>query len=154
MKRTPALVFAGDPVAFDPRHRPLFATDRWGVALYRNQTYLGRSMVYLRSRSIEDPLDLDRDERDELWEEVLPNLVGALRAAFSPDRVNYAHLANRTNHVHWHVVPRYEVDPERWFAGHRFLDDRQGMIFRTHSRGRVGAQALEAIAEEVRGHLL
>ena len=153
MKREPALVFDGDPVAFDPRHRPLFATDRWGAALYRNQTYLGRSMVYLRSRAIDDPLLLAADERDELWEDVLPRLAGALQAAFAPDRINYAHLANRTNHVHWHVVPRYETEPERWFAGHRFLDDRQGMIFRTHRRGRVGAKALEEIAAEVRSHL-
>jgi diadenosine tetraphosphate (Ap4A) HIT family hydrolase len=153
MTRTPAAVFAGDPVTFDPRHRPLFATDNWGVALYRNQTYLGRSMVYLRSRSIDDPLELDAAERDELWDDVLPVLAAALRAAFAPDRINYAHLANRTKHVHWHVVPRYEVEPERWFAGRRFYDNRQGMIFRTKRRGRVGAKAREAIAAEVRLHL-
>jgi diadenosine tetraphosphate (Ap4A) HIT family hydrolase len=153
MKRTPTPVFDGDPVAFDPRHRPLFATDLWGVALYRNQTYLGRSMVYLRSRAIDDPLELTAEERDELWEEVLPALAAALRAAFAPDRINYAHLANRTNHVHWHVVPRYEAEPERWFAGQRFLDNRQGMIFRTHRRGRMPREVLEAIAAELRSHL-
>jgi diadenosine tetraphosphate (Ap4A) HIT family hydrolase len=153
MKRTPVPVFAGDPVAFDPRHRPLFATDHWGAALYRNQTYLGRSMVYLRSRALDDPLALAAGERDELWELVLPALAEALRASFAPDRINYAHLANRTNHVHWHVVPRYEVDPERWFAGHRFLDDRQGMIFRTKARGRVPAPVRKAIALELRSHL-
>jgi diadenosine tetraphosphate (Ap4A) HIT family hydrolase len=153
VKRTPVHIFPGDPVAFDPRHRPLFATEHWGVALYRNQTYLGRSMVYLRSRKIEDPLELEAAERDELWEEVLPALAGALRAAFAPDRINYAHLANRTNHVHWHVVPRYELEPERWFAGHRFLDNRQGMIFRTKRRGRVPPDVLEAIAAELRDHL-
>lgn len=153
MKRTPAPVFDGDPVAFDPRHRPLFATDLWGVALYRNQTYLGRSMVYLRSRSIDDPLGLTAEERDELWEVVLPALTGAIRAAFGPDRINYAHLANRTNHVHWHVVPRYEADPERSFAGHQFYDDRQGMIFRTKARGRVPTSVRNAIAAEIRSHL-
>jgi diadenosine tetraphosphate (Ap4A) HIT family hydrolase len=153
LKRTRVPVFDGDPVAFDPRHRPLFATDTWGVALYRNQTYLGRSMVYLRSRSIEDPLALSADERDELWEEVLPALASALASAFAPDRINYAHLANRTNHVHWHVVPRYEADPERWFAGHHFHDDRQGMIFRTKARGRVPTDVLEAIAAELRSYL-
>src|SRR3954471_6874968 len=153
MKRTPVPIFPGDPISFDPRHRPLFATDRWGVALYRNQTYLGRSMVYLRSRIADDPLALTTDERDELWEEIFPALAGALTAAFSPDRINYAHLANRTNHVHWHVVPRYEADPERHFAGHAFYDDRQGMIFRTKARGRVPREVADAIAAEVRGHL-
>src|SRR3954465_8929814 len=110
-------------------------------------------MVYLRSRAIDDPLLLDAGERDELWEEVLPRLAGALQAASPPDRINYAHLANRTNHVHWHVVPRYEADPERHFAGHAFYDERQGMIFRTKARGRVPREVADAIAAELRGYL-
>jgi diadenosine tetraphosphate (Ap4A) HIT family hydrolase len=142
-----------DPVVFDRRHRPLFATERWGVLLYRNQTYLGRSLAYLRTRPLSDVLSLSRDERDELWDEVLPELASALRAAFAPDRLNYAHLANRQRHVHWHIVPRYETEPERYFAGHAFLDDREGQIFRTKRRGRVGREALEEIAAEVRSHL-
>ena len=99
-----------EPVAFDPQHRPLFATSRWGVLLYRNQTYLGRSLVYLRTRALSDVLELTRDERDELWDEVLPALASGIEAAFGPDRLNYAHLANRKHHVHWHVVPRWNGD--------------------------------------------
>ena len=142
-----------DPVAFDPRHRPLFATSRWGVLLYRNQTYLGRSLVYLRTRALSDVLELTRDERDELWDEVLPALASGIGAAFGPDRLNYAHLANRKHHVHWHVVPRYETEPERRFAGHTFLDDRRGQIFRTRRRGLVSDEVLDTIAAHLRGHL-
>jgi diadenosine tetraphosphate (Ap4A) HIT family hydrolase len=143
-----------DAVKFDPRHRPLFATDRWGALLYRNQTNLGRSIVYLRTRALDDPLALLPNERDELWEEVLPRLAGAMRTAFQPDRINYAHLANRTNHVHWHVVPRYVSPATRVFAGHTFHDDREGKLFRARPRGLLPADALEAIASELRGHLL
>jgi diadenosine tetraphosphate (Ap4A) HIT family hydrolase len=142
-----------DPVTFDPRHRPLFATERWGVLLYRNQTYLGRSLVYLRTRRLADALELTRDERDELWDEVFPDLARALAGAFAPDRLNYAHLANRMHHVHWHVVPRYEREPERTFAGHRFVDRRQGQIFRTKRRGKVPGKVLDAIAAELRANL-
>jgi diadenosine tetraphosphate (Ap4A) HIT family hydrolase len=151
---SPAPVGApADPVAFDSRHRPLFATDRWAALLYRNQTNLGRSIVYLRTRAIDDPLGLAAEERDELWEEVLPRVAGAIRAAFGPDRINYAHLANRTNHVHWHVVPRYVSPPTRVFAGHTFHDDRQGKLFRARPRGLLPAGKLEAIAQELRAHL-
>jgi diadenosine tetraphosphate (Ap4A) HIT family hydrolase len=142
-----------DPVSFDRRHRPLFATERWGVLLHRNQTYLGRSLVYLRTRRIADPLDLSRDERDELWDLVFPELARALAATFVPDRLNYAHLANRLHHVHWHVVPRYEREPERVFAGTTFADRRQGQIFRTKRRGKVPGKVLDAIAAELRAHL-
>jgi diadenosine tetraphosphate (Ap4A) HIT family hydrolase len=137
---------------FDPRHRELFATARWGVLLYRNQTYLGRSLVYLSTRPLTDPLDLTSDERDELWLETLPRLAATLLAAFPADRLNYAHLANRVNHVHWHVVPRYETTPRIEFAGHLFKDKRPGRIFRAAKRGRVTPEVLEAIAAHVRAH--
>ena len=142
-----------EPVTFHQNHLPLFATETWGVLLYRNQTYLGRSIVYLRTRVLSDLLELTPDERDELWDDVMPRLEAALAGAFQPDRLNYAHLANRTRHVHWHVVPRYETVPERFFAGKRFLDDREGQIFRTKKRGKVGNRARAEIAAEIRLHL-
>jgi len=144
---------AAEPVTFHENHLPLFATETWGVLLYRNQTYLGRSIVYLRTRAIGDVLELTRDERDELWDDVMPRLEAAVMGAFQPDRLNYAHLANRTRHVHWHVVPRYETVPERYFAGKRFHDDRHGMIFRTKKRGKIGNRARAAIVAEILAHL-
>jgi len=62
-------------------------------------------------------------------------------------------VANRTRHVHWHVVPRYETVPERYFAGKRFHDDRHGMIFRTKKRGKIGNRARAAIVAEILAHL-
>jgi len=34
----------------------------------------------------------------------------ALREMFNPDKINLASLGNKTPHVHWHVVPRFEDD--------------------------------------------
>ena len=153
MKGPPVQILEGDPVLFDPRHQPLFASDTWGVLLFRNQTYLGRSIVYLRTRPLPDLLGLTRAERDELWDDVMPRLRAGLDAAFAPDRLNYAHLANRTHHVHWHVVPRYDTVPHREFAGHDFYDDRQGQLFRTKKRGRVPAAVREAIAAAIVANL-
>jgi diadenosine tetraphosphate (Ap4A) HIT family hydrolase len=144
-----------DAPAVNPsaRHRPLFATDRWAVLLYADdQTYVGRSVVFLRTRALVDPLDLVREERDELWLEVFPRLRDTLVAAFQPDRLNYAHLANRKHHVHWHVVPRYETRPRFEFAGVLFKDKRPGRIFRTAKRGRVSDDVLDAIAAHLRAH--
>jgi diadenosine tetraphosphate (Ap4A) HIT family hydrolase len=143
-----------EPVVFSRRHRPLFTTERWGVLLHRDQTYLGRSLVYLRTRPLLDPLDLSEEERDELWLVTLPRLASALDAAFAPDRLNYAHLANRKHHVHWHVVPRYVAEPRRRIAGHTFKDKRQGRIFRGTERGRVDGRVLDAIAGCLREHLM
>jgi diadenosine tetraphosphate (Ap4A) HIT family hydrolase len=120
------------PPPFGMRHRFLFEGEYWKVFLYRNQAYLGRCVVYLKTRAIDDPLALTDPEREELWKEILPKLTRALNAAFQPDRINYAHLANRLRHVHWHVVPRYTEQRTHEFAGHTFVDKRRGKIFRTN----------------------
>ena len=120
--------------------------------LYRNQAYLGRCVVYLKTRAIEDPLELTDEERDELWTQILPKLVGALNGAFQPDRINYAHLANRLHHVHWHIVPRYTEQRTYEFAGHTFADKRRGRIFRT-KKFRVPKQVREQIYAHLKKHL-
>jgi diadenosine tetraphosphate (Ap4A) HIT family hydrolase len=143
----------GERDLFDPRHLPLFESELWGVLLHRNQWNLGRSLAYLRTRALDDPLELTPDEREELWAEVLPRLATALFGAFSPDRLNYIHLSNRKQHVHWHVVPRYEREPVRVFGGHTFTDKRRGRTPRLKKKGNVSAELLEQIAAEVRAHL-
>ena len=37
----------------------------------------------------------------------------ALDAAFQPWKLNLASLGNVVQHVHWHLMPRYESDPDR-----------------------------------------
>jgi diadenosine tetraphosphate (Ap4A) HIT family hydrolase len=130
----------------------LFEGEHWSVFLYRNQGYLGRSVVYLKTRAIEDPLDLTEAEREELWTEILPKLTGALNAAFQPDRINYAHLANRLHHVHWHIVPRYEQNRKREFAGHTFVDKRKGKIFRT-KRNKLPNSVFDEIHKQLKERL-
>ena len=34
----------------------------------------------------------------------------ALREIFNPDKINLATLGNKTPHLHWHVIPRFEND--------------------------------------------
>jgi diadenosine tetraphosphate (Ap4A) HIT family hydrolase len=33
-----------------------------------------------------------------------------LREMFNPDKINLASLGNKTPHIHWHVIPRFEND--------------------------------------------
>ena len=34
----------------------------------------------------------------------------ALREVIEPDKINLASLGNKTPHVHWHIIPRFEND--------------------------------------------
>jgi len=99
----------------------------WNVILHRdNQSYLGRCIVFLKTRVTDDPISLSNSERHELWAEIMPRLARAIKSAFGADRINYSHLANKEHFVHWHVVPRYEKNPIRQFAGEIFEDERVG----------------------------
>jgi len=34
----------------------------------------------------------------------------AIREVIQPDKINLASLGNKTPHMHWHVIPRFETD--------------------------------------------
>jgi len=34
----------------------------------------------------------------------------AIRSVIQPDKINLASLGNKTPHMHWHVIPRFEMD--------------------------------------------
>jgi diadenosine tetraphosphate (Ap4A) HIT family hydrolase len=117
----------GRPVPFFDSDYVVYEGNAWNVILHRdNQFYLGRCIVFLKSRISDDPLSCTTSEQQELWHVILPTLARALKAAFGVDRLNYAHLANVEHFVHWHVIPRYEKNPRRHFAGEEFRDDRAG----------------------------
>ncbi len=128
------------------RHR-LHEGKYWNVIMSFNQEYLGRCIVYLTSRNIPDTLALTPDEHKELWDDILPRLTAAIKKSFNADRVNYAHLANREKHVHWHVVPRY--DNPVIFQGIEFIDPHPNKTFRSGEKDLTEEQ-LDLIFEEIR----
>lgn len=109
----------------------LFEAEYWRVGLHPKQSYLGRSVAVLK-RELADPLLCTREERDELWEKVLPTLQSAIVAVCSPDRLNYGHLANEFLQVHWHIVPRYENPNHREFEEITFIDSKPGRNYAPH----------------------
>jgi diadenosine tetraphosphate (Ap4A) HIT family hydrolase len=137
-------------IPFERNRLVLHESANWRAVLNKNQAHLGRMIVYLRTREIDDPLELTRNERDELWDEVFPALARALDVAFAPDRINYAHLANQVHHVHWHVVPRYETSPDREFAGFSFVDPKPGRPYSRAKKRRPPNDVLRAICAEIR----
>jgi diadenosine tetraphosphate (Ap4A) HIT family hydrolase len=47
-------------------------------------------------------------------------LAAAIEECFRPLKLNYELLGNQVPHLHWHLFPRYLIDPDRgrpvWFA--------------------------------------
>ncbi len=56
--------------------------------------------------------------RGQLFDELMTATEAIVRA-YRPWKMNHASLGNQDPHVHWHLFPRYESDPDR--RAHPFL---------------------------------
>ncbi len=78
------------------------------VVLVDDPDYPGFCRVVLE-RHVKEMTDLAPAERTRLMNAVFAT-EAALRELLRPDKVNLASLGNVTQHLHWHVIPRYEDD--------------------------------------------
>lgn len=92
----------------------------WQVQLFLNQYYLGRTLIKLKRHAV-DLNELEEEERQELFDKVLPEVEEALDQLFEPDLYNQATLGNDCRHFHLHLIPRYSE--ERSFQGVVFRDE-------------------------------
>jgi diadenosine tetraphosphate (Ap4A) HIT family hydrolase len=58
---------------------------------------------------VKEMSDLPPPQRPRMMKTVFA-VEMALREIFNPDKINLASLGNKTPHVHWHVIPRFEND--------------------------------------------
>jgi diadenosine tetraphosphate (Ap4A) HIT family hydrolase len=80
------------------------------VHVERRSRLRGYCMVVWRHGHVSDPADLDPQDAAGYWSEIL-DVGRAVRAVFSPVKINYLTLGNITPHLHTHVIPRYLDDP-------------------------------------------
>lgn len=82
------------------------------------QSYLGYCILISRRHATE-LVHLPVDERRAYFDEMC-QLAAALETCFRPRKLNYELLGNQVPHLHWHLFPRYDDDPERlkpvWLA--------------------------------------
>jgi len=80
--------------------------------LTTNQTYRGHCQLIFDPRHVTAPSQLSPDE----WAAYCADLYAAQRAivgVLRPDHLNVELLGNVVPHLHWHIIPRYRIDP-RW----------------------------------------
>jgi diadenosine tetraphosphate (Ap4A) HIT family hydrolase len=70
----------------------------------------GYCLVIWRGRHVAEPTELDDDEADGYWREVLA-VARAVEDQYQPYKLNIEMLGNTTPHLHTHIRPRYRHDP-------------------------------------------
>ncbi|MCL2478007.1 MAG: HIT family protein [Treponema sp.] len=79
--------------------------------LFREQTYRGRcNVVY--NKHAGNLYDLSDSELGAFMLDV-KKAAKAIAKAFSPDKINYGAYADKMQHLHMHVVPKY-TDGANW----------------------------------------
>jgi diadenosine tetraphosphate (Ap4A) HIT family hydrolase len=70
----------------------------------------------------------------------------AIREIIRPDKINLASLGNKTPHVHWHVIPRFENDKH-------FPNSHWGKAVRNNGTTKLSADKVEALAQKIKAHI-
>ena len=77
--------------------------------LFKEQTYRGRCVVAYRGH-VNELFELPDGERDRFMQDVA-RAAKAMKAAFSPTKINYGAYSDKLPHLHFHLVPKYEGGP-------------------------------------------
>jgi diadenosine tetraphosphate (Ap4A) HIT family hydrolase len=67
--------------------------------------------VLLAKAHFREPFDLPLDAQAGMFRELMES-ASAIQAAYLPWKMNYSCYGNQVPHIHWHLFPRYENDPQ------------------------------------------
>lgn len=103
-------------------HKLIYETPLAVVVAGDHQFFPGYCLV-IAKRHVREMHDMPRVEALALFEDVL-HVGRVIQASFECWKMNYVSLGNIHEHLHWHVIPRYQSDPDHrehpWKNAHLF----------------------------------
>lgn len=129
------------PLCIATPHEVLWQDDFCRVVLLNDADYPAYCRVELLAH-VKEMSDLAPHDRARMMKVVFAVETG-LRTALNPDKINLASLGNKTPHLHWHVIPRYEHDKH-------FPNSHWGQAVRESTVSPLGAAAKQALADQMR----
>lgn len=96
------------PLCVPTPHDLLWQDDFCRVVLLHDADYPAYCRIELLAH-IKEMTDLPPADRARTMKVVFA-VETALREVIQPDKINLASLGNKTPHMHWHVLPRFESD--------------------------------------------
>lgn len=124
----------------------------WDLFLHKHQfPYIGRTYASAKRPEARTIADMKKEERDELFNLIVPEWEVAVKVLFSPSRTNMACLGNTHNHLRWHLIPRYK-EPKELF-GITFTDPNPSRNYSPYPKMNISLETLLQIKEMIKSKL-
>lgn len=125
-------------------HEILWQDDFCRVVLLEDADYPGYCRIELLAH-VKEMTDLPPPQRARLMKTVFVVEL-ALRETMNPDKINLASLGNKTPHLHWHVIPRFETDKH-------FPNSHWGEALRDAHPVALNELSKKALLEKISAHI-
>lgn len=122
----------------------LWQDDFCRVVLLDDQDYPAYCRVELIAH-VKEMTDLMPKERSRTMRVVFA-VETAIREVIQPDKINLASLGNKTPHLHWHVIPRFEQDKH-------FPNSHWGEVVRGNSALALTVEDIQQLAAKITQHV-
>jgi diadenosine tetraphosphate (Ap4A) HIT family hydrolase len=86
--------------------------------------------------------DLASPQRERMMKVVFA-VETAIREIVLPDKINIASLGNKTPHIHWHVIPRFENDKH-------FPNSHWGEVMRENNTTLLEEKTVNALSDKMK----
>ena len=106
--------------------------------IFREQTYRGRCLVAYKDHV--DDLNLLSDADRNAFMSDVAKVTRAMQAVFHPDKINYGAYSDTLEHLHFHLIPKYEGGPD--WGGVFQMNPRQ--VYPTDAEYQEMAEQLKA----------
>ena len=106
--------------------------------IFREQTYRGRCLVAYKDHV--DDLNLLGDADRNAFMSDVAKVTRAMQAVFHPDKINYGAYSDTLEHLHFHLIPKYEGGPD--WGGVFQMNPRQ--VYLTDAEYQEMAEQLKA----------
>ena len=110
------------------------------VFIFKEQTSRGRCLVAYNGH-VDDLNLMSDDERNAFMADVA-NVTRAMQKIFNPAKINYGAYSDTLEHLHFHLIPKYEDGPD--FGGVFRMNPKQ--VYLTDEEY---AQMAEALKKEL-----
>jgi diadenosine tetraphosphate (Ap4A) HIT family hydrolase len=125
-------------------HLVLWQDDFCRVLLLNDADYPAYCRVELLAHT-KEMTDLPPPERARMMKTVFAVEL-AIREIFNPDKINLASLGNKTPHLHWHVIPRFEDDKH-------FPNSHWGEVMRDGNLAPLDEENINDLTQKISAHI-